>query len=139
MARKRSRKGIIKEINRINALIVKERDNWTCQRCGIRVEGSNAHDAHLFAFGSGLAIHIDLLNQVLLCFHCHIDRGHRQGDMKEWFKEKFPARWEYLHESILDPKDNIMKMRRCIIIKFTDVELEKLLEKRKQKLEELKN
>lgn len=51
---------------------VRERDNYTCQRCGA-VHASNSqglHAAHIFSRGIKRIRH-DLVNGIALCYGCH--------------------------------------------------------------------
>ena len=78
---------------------VRERDGNECQWCGRWCEGSNRHVSHVIAVSHGNALSFDLLNMKVLCYHCHRNKWHldhiASGAM-EWFKGKFPDRYEYL-------------------------------------------
>jgi 5-methylcytosine-specific restriction endonuclease McrA len=51
----------------------------------------------------------DLENVKMLCYRCHILWWHKEPtEAGEWFKEKFPERWEYLVSRMREtPKVNI--------------------------------
>jgi 5-methylcytosine-specific restriction endonuclease McrA len=79
--------------------VVKERDKYTCQKCGAVTSGSNCHASHVVPVSRSLRLAYDPLNLKTLCFHCHINWWHKHPvEAGEWFKSKFPERWEYLEE-----------------------------------------
>ena len=52
---------------------IRERDNWTCQRCGVRKvpnSGPSLHCAHCFTRRTKATRH-DPANALALCFGCH--------------------------------------------------------------------
>ena len=99
MPRKPTIKSIQKKLTRLVAEKVKERDKGVCQWCGKPARGSNGHISHVVPKSSGNRLRWDLLNLKLLCFHCHIHVWHKHPvKAGEWFKAKFPERWEYLKE-----------------------------------------
>lgn len=103
---------------------IKRRDNWTCQHCGKHVEGSNAHPSHVVPKSRGNALRWDPLNIKTLCFHCHINWWHKHPvEAGEWFKTKFPNRWEYLERHQHD------------IVKFTREDYQQMIEEAKSWLE----
>jgi 5-methylcytosine-specific restriction endonuclease McrA len=76
---------------------VRERDNWTCQRCGGRVVGSNCHVSHVIPVSQGNALAFDPINMKVLCYHDHLNWWHKNPvEAGEWFQTKFPSRWTYL-------------------------------------------
>jgi 5-methylcytosine-specific restriction endonuclease McrA len=76
-----------------------ERDNSTCQKTGQHVEGSNCHVSHVIPKSAGNALRFDPMNLKVLSYHSHINWWHKNPlEAAEWFKEKFPDRWEYLQE-----------------------------------------
>ena len=79
---------------------VKERDNWTCQRCGKVVEGANCHASHILNVGSYKSLELDPSNMKVLCgMPCHLSWWHKNPlEAAEWFNEKFPDRYFYLKE-----------------------------------------
>ena len=99
---------------------VKERDNWTCQRCNKQVEGLNAHGSHVIPVSASQRLRFDLLNIKCLCYHCHIQWWHKHPiDARDWFKNKFPERFKYLQKEKLNTE------------KWTRTELEELIERYK--------
>lgn len=117
MAKKTPRRKLIEKLDKLVMEKVRERDNWTCQWCGKHVEKRNAHVSHVIPRSKGYALRWDFNNLKLLCFHCHINRYHKDPlEAAEWFKGKFPDRWEYLEE------------RRNDIKKWTLEELKELVD-----------
>lgn len=76
---------------------VKLRDGYICQKCSIRVEGSNCHASHVIPKSHGDALRFDPLNLKVLCMHCHLHWWHKNPlEAQEWFKDKFLSKYEYL-------------------------------------------
>lgn len=135
---KSKRKKLVKALDDTCALAVKLRDDYICQytECGKRVSGQNCHWAHVIP-GRGHFLKWNMLNSMVLCFHHHQDWHAGRITKDGWFKKKFPARWNYLHGYQLDQKG--MFLPRCNINwKYTDAELEEMLENLKQKVNDLK-
>lgn len=96
MARKPTYKGLQKKADGLCRQIVRLIYENTCQKCGKHIEGRGADTAHIVSRKNKL-LKWDILNLCLLCTGCHMDL-HSQGGMKEWVKEKWPARYTYLFE-----------------------------------------
>ena len=76
---------------------VKRRDNYTCQRCGKIVEGSNCHASHVIPVSRSGYLQFEPLNMKVLCYHDHINWWHKHPiEAGKWFTDTFPERWEYL-------------------------------------------
>lgn len=85
------------ELDKLVKEVIKIRDDYTCQHCGKKVEGSNCHGSHVIPVSRGNALRWDELNLKTLCYHCHINWWHKNPtESGEWFKSKFPDRWAYL-------------------------------------------
>lgn len=83
--------GLVKEI-------VRKRDDYTCQKCGKKVEGSNCHVSHVIPVSAGNRLAFDPLNMKILCYHDHINWWHKNPiESSAWFEKKFPDRYLYLH------------------------------------------
>lgn len=96
---------------------IRRRDKNTCQWCGKKVEKTNAHTSHVIPKSHGNVLRYDDLNLKLLCFHCHINKFHKNPlESAEWFKKKFPDRYEHIQEK----KEQIVKLK--------EVELQDLIE-----------
>lgn len=76
---------------------VKERDNYTCQKCGKQVEGSNCQASHVIPVSHGKRLAFDPLNMKVLCYHDHLNWWHKNPlEAAKWFQKKFPRRYAYL-------------------------------------------
>ena len=88
---------LIKQLDKLCSTYIKLRDRNICQWCGKYVEGVNAHCSHVIPKSHGNALRFDEMNMKILCWHCHINIFHKNPlEAAEWFKGKFPERWEYL-------------------------------------------
>ena len=123
---KTDRAKLTKKLDDVVREIVRKRDNMTCQWCGKKVDKSNAHDSHIIPRSRGNALRWDLRNHILLCYHCHINRWHKDPmDAAVWFEQAYPDRWAYLY-------DNITR-----IMRFKEADLQALLADLQAKLEEM--
>ena len=114
--KKLTRKVLIKKLDELIKTKAKIRDKYICQRCGKKVEGSNAHGSHVIPVSAGNKLRWDIQNIKTLCYHCHINWWHKNPvEAGEWFKIKFMNRWLYLQAN-------------RGMIKYKDFELEKLYE-----------
>jgi len=115
---------IKKRLEKLSREIILLRDNSTCQYCNKKIEKNNAHISHVIPKSHGNFLRYDLNNLKLLCFHCHINWWHKNPmEASEWFKIKFPERWEYLQK-----KKNIIKKLTITDLKEIEIFLiEKLL------------
>ena len=97
--RKISRKGLNKKLTAIIRERVVLRDENICQHCGKYVTGSNCQVSHVIPKSQGNILRWDLNNLKILCYHCHLNWWHKNPtEASEWFKSKFPERYEYLQE-----------------------------------------
>jgi 5-methylcytosine-specific restriction endonuclease McrA len=75
-----------KKADTLFSLEVRERDKFTCQKCG--KQGKFVHCAHIFSRNS-LSTRYDLRNAVTLCYYCHIIWAHRcPAEFTLWAKDK---------------------------------------------------
>ena len=117
---KTERKKLIDKLDKKVMELVRERDNWTCQRCGKKVTKSNAHCSHVIPRSRGNALRWDLKNLKLLCYHDHLNWWHKNPvEAGDWFKSKFPERWKYIES------------KKDTMVKFKVSDLEELLEELK--------
>jgi len=120
--------------------IVRLRDEWTCQKCDKYLvhdtpgQRKNIHTVHIMPRSSGNVLRWDLLNVCVGCFHCH-QRSHIRADL-QWFKNKFPARWEYLHQDVLT--DGVIKSRHQHIKQYRVADMKYLISELELKLEQLR-
>lgn len=99
---------IRKEVETLAKLKAKKRDNYICQRCQKKVEGSNAHASHIIPVSHGNVLRFNPRNMICLCYHCHINWWHKNPmESAEWFKLVFPEVWEYLKKE----KEKIVKFK----------------------------
>lgn len=97
--KKPSRSKIKKDLDKLVKDYVKERDNYTDQRTGEKVTGSNCHASHVFPVGSCSVLQFEPLNIIVLSYHNHINWWHKNPiEASEWFKGKFPERLLQLEE-----------------------------------------
>ena len=120
-----ARKRTVKKLDDITRKIIKLRDKDTCQRCMKRASGQGCHWAHIYGRRSYL-LRWDLLNSLVLCAGCHRWWHENPLESDEWFKEKFPARYEWLQFQKKQPPRTIRTS-----------ELQSLYTKLQQKLTEL--
>ncbi len=97
MAKKTKRKKLVEQLDNICKQIIYIRDEACCQVCGKPVEGTDAHTSHIIPRSKGNNLRWNLLNLMLKCFYHHINWWHKNPlEAIEWFKGKFPARYDYL-------------------------------------------
>jgi 5-methylcytosine-specific restriction endonuclease McrA len=97
---------------KIVGLVVKARDNQTCQKCGKGASGSGLHTSHVLPKSTHGALRYNLSNLKTLCYHCHINWWHKNPvESGDWFKKNYPVRWE-----------KISKLPRCGGYKMEDLQ-----------------
>ena len=74
---------------------VYRRDEHTCQKCGQVVSGNNCQASHVIPVGQDTRLSFDPQNMKVMCYHDHL-WWHEESCGLEWFKEKWPRRWEHL-------------------------------------------
>jgi 5-methylcytosine-specific restriction endonuclease McrA len=95
--KKTARKKLEDKLEKLVKDYVKDRDNYTCQKCGKYLEKSNCHASHVIPVSAGNQFKYDPLNMKVLCFHDHIHWWHKNPiEAGDWFKKKFPDRHKYL-------------------------------------------
>lgn len=101
---------------------VKRRDEYTCQRCGLVVEGSNCHASHVIPVSRSGYLQFEPLNMKVLCYHDHINWWHKHPvEAGKWYTDKFPERWEYLqelHRQRLKPMNETELQEKIIYYKW---------------------
>lgn len=87
--------------------IVRIRSNYTCAYCGVKKPPKSVHGSHIFSEGCYRAMSADLDNILALCntHHLGMYRNIKEPswhnnpvEMVEWFKEKYPQRYQELKE-----------------------------------------
>ena len=87
-----------KELMALVKALIKIRDDFTCQKCGAKVSGSNCHASHVIPVSAGNALAFDPINLKTLCLHCHMNWWHKNPlEASAWFEKKFPERAKYLN------------------------------------------
>lgn len=110
--------------------IVKLRDMWTCQKCGKQWKWLQC--SHVISDWKNTRLSVDSWNMKLLCYACHFYRWHRNPiEATEWFKEKFPERYEYLMEKNKEQQTGSIELERW---ENRYKELKEELEFRKEKI-----
>jgi hypothetical protein len=70
------------------------REKGYCERCG---RTDTSFDWSHIVGRKNLTLRWDILNGLCLCFQCHRFFWHEEPlEAHNWFKEKFPERYEYL-------------------------------------------
>ena len=115
--KKTQRKKLKDELDKFASKYIKMRDKNTCQWCGKSSDNPKAmHCSHVIPRSAGDRFRWMPENLKVLCFHCHINKFHKDPlAAKEWFKDKFPERFKVLE-----------KERKKGLKKFTIMELEEL-------------
>ncbi len=94
---KSDRTKLIEKLDKACKQVVYLRDKSICQKCGKYVEGANRHASHVIPVSAGHKLRWDVQNIKVLCYHDHINWWHKNPvESGEWFKTKFPDRYEYL-------------------------------------------
>lgn len=76
----------------------KQRDNYTCVRCGrSKNNGNQMHGSHIYPEGTYIGMSADWDNIITLCYLCHFQWWHKHPvEAGIWFKEKYPELYETL-------------------------------------------
>jgi len=111
---------------------VRERSNWTCERCGTRYEPPTGalHCSHFFGRGSW-AIRHDPDNADALCYGCHRFFGSNPTIYAEWHEKKIgKERTEILVEKRENPllaKQAHREEKQMVIHYLGELQMMKLL------------
>ena len=107
-------------------VVVKERDDWTCQKCLKNVDGRDCH-AHHIKTRKYNNLRWDMNNLITLCSGCHTVCFHESPEGDVWFAETYPARYEYI---IGKPKhigswkeDDFLEVEEYLLQKCVDLEV----------------
>ena len=97
---KTERRKLKDKLEKIVKDIIKERDNRACQKCGKQVTGSDCHASHVIPVSRDGRLAFDPENMKVLCYHHHLNWWHKHPvEAGQWFRDKFPERWEYLDKT----------------------------------------
>jgi len=118
--KKSKRKKLIEKLDMLLAQYIRLRDKNICQHCGKTSEDNRAmHVSHIIPRSRGHRYRWEVLNAIILCFHCHINWWHKNPvEAGDWFRKAFSERYKYLRHLL--PSHLLPDA-----IKFTDLELEK--------------
>lgn len=116
MKKKTPRQKLIKKLDASCREYVVTRDEHICQWCGKLVGGKNCQWSHIITRSEHL-LRWNPVNSVVLCYACHRKWHSNPLIATEWFKNKFPERYE----EIID----LNNKSRPIMVS----ELEEMLEK----------
>ena len=106
---------------------IKLRDQNICQKCNEYVEKTNCHTSHVIPKSHGNVLRFDPLNLKIFCYHHHINWWHKNPvEAGEWFKDKFPERYDYLME------------RKETLVKFTESDYQDMINDYEEKITDLK-
>ena len=87
----------------------KKRDDYTCQKCGKKVEGMNAHGSHILNEGSYPLMSAEVKNLITMCYYCHINWWHKNPfEAVAWFDNKWPGRYQELREMAEEKKTHVV-------------------------------
>lgn len=118
MVKQRKRSIVIKHLDKIVSDMVRERDNWTCQRCHTRyTEGVGAlHCSHYFS-RRYMGTRWDMNNLMAMCYGCHrLIESDKQG----WYAE-------HMKKELGDEVFEMLRIKAYAVTTFTVPELELLL------------
>ena len=97
--KKKNKTVLKKKLEKLVKDYIKKRDDYTCQRCGLVVEGSNCHASHVIPVSRSGYLQFEPLNMKVLCYHDHINWWHKHPvEAGQWYTDTFPDRWKYLSE-----------------------------------------
>ena len=113
--KKPSIKTLEKKLWELTREYVFKRDNYTCQKCGKKLEGQNCHPSHIIPKSRSKYLKYDPLNILTMDFYHHIHWWHANPvEAGEWFISKFPRRWLYLkkhkHKTAKFKRDDYERM-----------------------------
>lgn len=75
--------------------LAKERDNYTCQKCGSKPEKIDG--SHVYPEGTYHGLSANIENIKALCSYCHLYWWHKNPlEARDWFAKKFPERYKNL-------------------------------------------
>ena len=79
-----------KKLDTVFSLKVRERDKFTCQKCG--KQHKQVHCAHIFS-RNNLSVRYEMQNCITLCYFCHLQWAHRfPVEFTLWIKSKIGER-----------------------------------------------
>ncbi len=94
-----------KDLDKLFSLVIRERDDYTCQKCG--TQNKHVQCAHIFS-RSNLSVRWELDNGITLCYYCHLNWAHRNPvEFTEWAEDYLGLdKWDTL-KVLRNVKSNI--------------------------------
>lgn len=90
----------------------KERDRYVCQKSGVKVEGMNAHGAHILPEGAYPLMSAEPYNIITLSYRAHINWWHKSPhEAAEWFDKKWPGRYKELRAMAEGKKNHVINWK----------------------------
>mgnify|MGYP001578073497 CR=1 FL=1 len=87
----------------------KKRDNYTCQKSGVKVEGKNAHGSHILPEGAYPLMSAEPYNIITLSYKEHINWWHKNPlEASAWFENKWPGRYKELRAMAEEKRKHIV-------------------------------
>lgn len=82
---KKSKKTLKNKCDKLWSLAVRQRDNYTCQKCKAKheINSRGLHPHHIFSRRS-VSTRFDMDNGITLCFGCHRVAHDKPHDFKDW-------------------------------------------------------
>lgn len=85
---------------------------YTCERCGCKVDGANAHGSHILPEGAYPLMSAEVKNLLCLCYRCHIHFWHKSPhEAAEWFDTKWPGRIQELRAMNEEKKNHVINWK----------------------------
>ena len=108
----KERQRLMVELDKLFALIIKERYWWACVKCGrSKAQGYQMQCAHIKPKGKYQRLRYELLNAICLCANCHRVWHDESGGM-EWLEELYPGRRDQLNVmAAVAPKLDLQLLR----------------------------
>lgn len=95
--RKITDKSLVKKLDDAVRVLVRARDNDTCQWCGKKdLKGFDSQVSHTIPKGRSTYLRWDMINLLLLCAYCHNEKWHKLSLGRKWYDVKYPERVQYL-------------------------------------------
>lgn len=110
MAKKKGQAYYKKKATELAKTMAKERDNYTCQYCGVSRDTRQIQASHVYGVGQKPYLSAEMNNIKAMCAYHHKYWWHAQIiEATEWFKKKFPHRDKYLKQKIKEHDENPLK------------------------------
>lgn len=106
--KRRSRGAMVKDLDKLTSREVKERDEYTCQRCG-KIDGEWDAGIEQYVVVQWAHIHTreyhctrwELENGLTLCKRCHVWFDNHKFLAYDWFEKNYPERYHMIRNVLL--------------------------------------